>query len=38
MKLNQYTRFLGPDIQYVKPARGRFDNALVVGLRVQLRL
>jgi len=30
--------FFGPDIQYVKPARGRFDNALVVGLRMQLRL
>ena len=27
----------GPDIQYVKPARERFDNALVLGLRVQLK-
>jgi porin len=29
--------FFGPDIQYVKPARGRFENGLVAGLRVQLR-
>ena len=28
---------IGPDIQYIKPARGAFDNALVVGLRMQLR-
>lgn len=27
----------GPDIQYVKPARGRFNNALIVGLRMQIR-
>ena len=30
--------YFGPDIQYVKPARGRFDNALVVGLRMQIRI
>jgi porin len=30
--------FFGPDIQYVKPARGRFDNALIVGLRMQIRI
>jgi porin len=30
--------YLGPDIQYVKPARERFSNALVVGLRMQIRL
>jgi len=29
--------YLGLDIQYVKPARERFDNALVMGLRMQLR-
>ena len=29
--------YLSPDIQYVKPARGRFDNALVLGLRIQVR-
>jgi len=30
--------FFGPNIQFVKPARGRFDNALVVGLRMQIRI
>jgi len=30
--------YFGPDIQYVKPAKGRFDNALVVGLRMQIRI
>ena len=30
--------YFGPDIQYVKPARERFDNALIVGLRMQIRL
>lgn len=30
--------YLGPDIQYVSPARGGFDNALVVGLRLQVRI
>lgn len=30
--------YFGPDIQYVKPARGRFDNALIVGLRMQIRI
>lgn len=30
--------YLGPDIQYVKPSRGRFDNALVVGFRMQIRI
>lgn len=29
--------YFGPDIQYVKPARGRFDNALVASLRMQFR-
>jgi len=29
--------YFGPDIQYVKPARGRFDNALILGLRMQVR-
>ena len=29
---------IGPDIQYVKPGRGRFDKALVVGLRMQIRI
>ena len=29
--------YLGLDIQYVKPARERFDNALVMGLRMQVR-
>ena len=28
---------IGPDIQYVKPAREGFDNALVLGLRLQLK-
>ena len=28
--------YFGPDIQYVKPARGRFDNALILGLRMQV--
>ncbi len=28
----------GPDIQYVRPARDRFDNALIVGLRMQIRI
>jgi len=26
---------IGPDIQYINPARGDFDNALVVSLRMQ---
>jgi porin len=30
--------YLGPDIQYVKPARERFSRAWVVGLRMQIRL
>jgi len=30
--------YFGPDIQYVKPARGRSDNALIVGLRMQIRI
>ena len=29
--------YFGPDIQYVKPARNRFDNALIVSLRMQIR-
>jgi porin len=29
--------YLGPNIQYVKPARDRFDNALVASLRLQFR-
>ncbi len=29
---------LGPNIQFVSPSRGRFDNALVVGLRMQIRI
>ena len=30
--------YFGPDIQYLNPARGRFKNALVVGLRMQIRI
>lgn len=30
--------FFGPDIQYIKPATGNFKNALVVGLRMQIRI
>lgn len=30
--------YVGPDVQYIKPAAGRFDNALIVGLRVQIRI
>ena len=29
---------LGPDIQYVNPARERFDKALVAAIRMQIRL
>jgi porin len=29
--------YLGLDVQYVKPARERFDNALAMGLRMQVR-
>lgn len=29
--------FFGPNIQFVKPARDRFDSALVVSLRMQVR-
>lgn len=30
--------YIGPDIQYIRPAAGSFDNALIVSLRLQLRL
>lgn len=30
--------YVGPDVQYIKPAAGRFDNALIVGLRAQIRI
>ena len=30
--------YFGPDIQYIRPARGNFKNALVMGLRMQFRL
>lgn len=30
--------FFGPDIQYFKPATGNFKNALIVGLRMQIRI
>lgn len=30
--------YVGPDIQYIKPATGNFDNALVIGLRLQVRI
>lgn len=30
--------YVGPDIQYIKPASGNFDNALVAALRLQIRL
>lgn len=29
--------YFSPDIQYVKPARDRFDYAVVLGLRMQIR-
>ena len=29
--------FVGGDIQYIKPAAGRYDNALVLALRTQIR-
>jgi porin len=29
--------YIGPDIQFVKPARARFEHALVLGLRMQIR-
>ena len=29
--------YFGPDVQYVRPARGHLDNALIVGLRMQIR-
>ena len=30
--------YVGPDIQYIKTATGNFKNALVVGLRMQIRI
>ncbi len=30
--------YVGPDIQYINTATGNFDNALVVGLRMQIRI
>lgn len=30
--------YFGPDIQYVRPARERFDNALIIGFRLQIRI
>ena len=29
--------YIGPDIQYIKPARGDYDNALVASLRMQFK-
>jgi hypothetical protein len=29
--------YVGADIQYIKPASGSFDNALVPALRTEIR-
>jgi porin len=29
--------YVGADIQYIKPAAGRFENALIPALRTQIR-